>query len=515
VVFSNTSENADSFQWEFGDSSSPSDQKNPEHLFKNPGEYKVKLTAIHQASGKKDVLEKTVVVEKPLAPPVAGFEAVYSKETVPVKVEFKNQSSNADTWKWNFGNFDSIENESSAESPSHQYTTPGNYKVTLEAINTKTGETNRVSKEFTLRSDFATFVNNSLGQQAETVLDIEHSQGNEYFIVLKNRNNGSSVVKLNETGSVVSRLDFDFLTSGITPVLKSGQWMIAGIEPPDKLFVMGLKNDLTVNSPVYFQPAKTFKTDFGFPGIALSVADEIGVAANTLNDRYPIDVFFQKTDQEGKIISLTDRTFKFIGTKMFTEMIPVDDGGFALTGYWQEKENALYRILFARIDRRGVGNMQLITSDMNILGLDIDNSWEDGFAILRAEETRTGNQTYEVSFTLVDGKGGPTDCATMLPCAVKSEDILNYKPSLMKVKDGYVVACHSFNGVDYDIAMYWIDKTGHDLMRYETVSLPGDQFVMDFLETKDGGFMVAGTQMVSGKQEAFIIKTDAWGKLNP
>ena len=515
VVFSNTSENADSFQWEFGDSSGSSNLKNPEHLFKNPGEYKVKLTAIHQASGKKDVLEKTVVVEKPLAPPVAGFEVVFSKEIVPVKVEFKNQSSNADSWKWNFGDFDSIENESSAESPSHQYTMPGNYKVTLEAINSKTGESNRVTKEFSLRSDFATFVNNSLGQQAETVLDIEHSQGSEYLVVLKNRNNGSSVVKLDEKGSVVSRKDFDFLTSGITPVLKSGQWMMAGIEPPDKLFVMGLKNDLTVNSPVYFQPSKTFKTDFGFPGIALSVADEIGVAANTLNDRYPIDVFFQKTDQEGKIISLTDRTFKFIGTKMFTEMIPVDDGGFALTGYWQEKENALYRILFARIDRRGVGTMQLITSDMNILGLDIDNSWEDGFAILRAEETRTGNQTYEVSFTLVDGKGGPTDCATMLPCVVKSEDILKYKPSLIKVNNGYVVACHSFNGVDYDVAMCWIDKTGHELTRYETVSLPGDQFVMKLVETKDGGYLVAGTQKLNGKQEAFIIKTDAWGKLNP
>jgi len=515
VAFSNTSENADSFQWDFGDSSSPSDQKNPEHLYKNPGEYKVKLTAIHQASGKKDVLEKTVVVDKPLAPPVADFEAVYSKEVVPVKVEFKNLSSNADTWKWNFGDFDSIENESSAESPSHQYTMPGDYKVTLEASNSETGETQRVSKEFTLRSDFVTFVNNSMGQQAESVLDLEYSLDNEYLVVLKNRNNGSSIVKLNEKGNVVSRKDFDFLISGITSVLKTGHYMMAGIETPDKLFVMEFKSDFNINSPVYFQPAKNFKTDFAFPKPALSVTDEIGVAANTLNDRYPIDVFFQKTDQEGKIISLTDRTFKFIGTKMFTEMIPVEDGGFALTGYWQEKENALYRILFARIDRRGVGTMQLITSDMNILGLDIDNSWEDGFAILRAEETRNNNQTYEVSFTLVDDKGGPTDCATMLPCVVKSEDILKYKPSLMKVKDGYVVACHSFNGVDYDVAMYWIDKTGHELMRYETVSLPGDQFVMDFLETKDGGYMVAGTQKVNGKQEAFVLKTDAWGKLNP
>ena len=51
------------------------------------------------------------------------------------------------------------------------------------------------------------------------------------------------------------------------------------------------------------------------------------------------------------------------------------------------------------------------------------------------------------------------------------------------------------------------------MFRYETLTLPGDQFVMDLVQTEDGGILVAGTQEKGGKKEPFIIKTDPWGKI--
>ena len=158
--------------------------------------------------------------------------------------------------------------------------------------------------------------------------------------------------------------------------------------------------------------------------------------------------------------------------------------------------------------------MQLITSEMNILGCNIKESYQKGYAILRAEEL-PGNESYDISFTLVDSKGGPTDCANLLPCSVKKDDLMKYKPTMIKINEGYAIASHSFNGFDYDITLYWIDKTGNELIRYEPLVLPGDQFVMDLVQTNDGGYVIAGTQMKNGRNEALVIKTDPWGKLNP
>jgi PKD repeat protein len=514
VVFSNTSENADSFQWEFGDSSGSSNQKNPEHLFKNPGEYKVKLTAIHQASGKKDVLEKTLVVEKPLASPLAGFEAVYSKEIVPVKVEFKNLSANADSYNWNFGDFDSPGNESKAESPTHNYTIPGKYKVTLDAINSESGEVHRSTKEITIRSNFSAFVNESLGNESESVVSLLNLPGNEYMAVMKKRNNKSVVLKLNNEGKITGNKEFDYLLSGVVPVISGNNYMMTGIASPGKLFVMGIDSELQSSEPVLFQEDKKFNTDYFFPELAVSVTDELGVIANTFNDRYPLDVFFQKTDFAGRNIPLTDRTFKYSGLKQVTNFIPTGEGGFALTGYWQENKNSPLCILFAKIDRRGHGEIMYITSETNILGCDIKESYQKGFAILRAKEM-PDKERYDISFTLVANNGDPTDCANMLPCSVKKDDILKYKPTMIKINEGYAIASHCFNGIDYDINLYWIDKTGNELIRYEPLVLPGDQFVMDLIQTSDGGYMIAGTQKKNGRNEALVIKTDPWGKLNP
>ena len=171
-------------------------------------------------------------------------------------------------------------------------------------------------------------------------------------------------------------------------------------------------------------------------------------------------------------------------------------------------------ILFGKIDRKGHGEMHLIRSQTNVIGCAIEESYQGGYAILRARESIDNSTFYEISFILIAADGGPTDCANLLPCTIKKEDMLEYNPVMIKVEDGYVVASHRFNGFDYDISLYWIDKTGDVLVRYENITLPGDQFISGITQTSDGGFLISGIQKLNNKQKALIIKTDPFGKLN-
>jgi PKD repeat protein len=61
VVFTNTSTDATSFEWDFGDGSPVATTGNPTHTFELPGDYLVKLTAI--GTGGTDTETKTVLVK--------------------------------------------------------------------------------------------------------------------------------------------------------------------------------------------------------------------------------------------------------------------------------------------------------------------------------------------------------------------------------------------------------------------------------------------------------------------
>jgi PKD repeat protein len=520
VVFSNASENADSYTWDFGDpgsgSRNSSTLQNPEHVFDQAGEYKVMLKVVNRESGKEAMTEKIVVVKKPMLPPMADFEFILQSESVPAEIEFKNLSGNADSYKWNFGDTGSDNNESSEKNPSYNYKIPGTYHVTLEAKNTATGEVHQTAKKITVRSNYGTFIKSEeLGNDAEEVLSLAGLPDNGFLALMKGGDGESFLVKFDGKGESVSREAIPSDVFDIIPVGGGNRFMMTGVEAPGRLFLQELTSELKVGEPLYFPESKSFKTDFAFPRVALSTAGEIGVVANTVNDRYPLDIHFQKADESGRMIPLADRTFKYVGNKMITDMVSTIDGGFAITGFWQENSSSLMRILFARIDRSGKGDIQLISSDMNILGCDIENSFQGGFAILRAEVIRSNSKMYEISFTLVDSKGAPTDCANMLPCSIREEDIIRYKPTLIKNEDGYIAAVHGYNGSDYDISLYWIDRTGEILLRYETLRLPGNQFVMDFEKASDGGYVVAGKQKTGENFIPLIIRTDPWGKLNP
>ena len=85
------------------------------------------------------------------AKPIADF-ILPSEPEAPAKVQFENTSKNGETYEWDFGDG----NKSTEESPSHTYSTSGNYLVKLKAMKGK--RSNVQEKRFLVQAPKNCFV---------------------------------------------------------------------------------------------------------------------------------------------------------------------------------------------------------------------------------------------------------------------------------------------------------------------------------------------------------------------
>jgi PKD repeat protein len=115
----------DVYAWNFGSTAQPTTASGPgPHtvIYPLPGNRTIRLI-VSNGFG-KDTLSETVVVR--------GFPtAVFSQVLNGLTVNFTNNSANADSFLWEFGDG----NTSTEKNPSHTYTTAGTYTVTLRSIN--------------------------------------------------------------------------------------------------------------------------------------------------------------------------------------------------------------------------------------------------------------------------------------------------------------------------------------------------------------------------------------------
>jgi len=120
------------WNWNFGDGSFATVQ-NPSHNYPNPGPYTVTLT-VTDANGCNDQVRKTVIIHPN---PVANFRWVHS--CFNTITDFTSLSSltdplgtTLDLHEWNFGDPNSgASNTSTDINPTHNFTGPGTYNVTL------------------------------------------------------------------------------------------------------------------------------------------------------------------------------------------------------------------------------------------------------------------------------------------------------------------------------------------------------------------------------------------------
>ena len=123
VNFTDSSINAISWKWNFGDGTS-STARNPMKIYNNSGKFNVMLV-VQNASGCADTL--FVVQQIHVPGPITKFSMSDSVACGTVPIQFTDSSVNATRWSWFFGDG----NTSNQQHPTHTYTVPGQYTVTL------------------------------------------------------------------------------------------------------------------------------------------------------------------------------------------------------------------------------------------------------------------------------------------------------------------------------------------------------------------------------------------------
>lgn len=130
VVFTDlTTGDSTDWHWDFGDGSTSAEQ-NPQHIYNDTGLFSIQL--IVGNDGCYDTLRINNYVH--IKAPIAIFATSFNCD-LPYVRNFTDQSIGADEWNWDFGDGTT----STVQHPSHTYTTPGVYTVTLVVKNHSTG----------------------------------------------------------------------------------------------------------------------------------------------------------------------------------------------------------------------------------------------------------------------------------------------------------------------------------------------------------------------------------------
>ncbi len=128
IQFTSTSKGADSYLWDFGDNTAKSTEENPKHSYTQTGKYSVSLT-VKNAYG-----ETTAAIVNFIEvgyAPNANFTLLYSNVGTNELLNIENNTTNATTYEWDFGNTD----KATGATPGYSYTTAGTYTIKLTARN--------------------------------------------------------------------------------------------------------------------------------------------------------------------------------------------------------------------------------------------------------------------------------------------------------------------------------------------------------------------------------------------
>ncbi|TJY65521.1 PKD domain-containing protein [Sphingobacterium alkalisoli] len=125
VDFEDLSVGAESWNWNFGDGNTSTEQ-NPTHIYEQPGTYAVVLTITGGACSK--TITKTNYIQ--VIGPDVDFSTDITEGCGPLTVAFTNNtiaSSPSIRWVWDFGDGTT----STLQNPTHEYASVGTYTVTL------------------------------------------------------------------------------------------------------------------------------------------------------------------------------------------------------------------------------------------------------------------------------------------------------------------------------------------------------------------------------------------------
>ncbi len=142
VQFTDTSQNATSWNWDFGDGTNSTEQ-NPVHAYSTTGNYTVNLT-VSNANGTSSTSSTINVSTKPVLP-VADFSANITSGYAPMTVSYTDTSTGTpNSWKWNFGDGSPLVTK---YNPTYTYSKAGTYTV-KETVSNAAGKDTEINTNY-------------------------------------------------------------------------------------------------------------------------------------------------------------------------------------------------------------------------------------------------------------------------------------------------------------------------------------------------------------------------------
>ncbi len=137
VNFTDLSSNApDGWAWSFGLGEGISASQNPTHTYLTSGSYTVSLTASNGNGYDSEVKFAYITVTAPPPGPTANFTFSPPGGQAPLAVSFTDTSTdNPTAWSWDFDFNGTVNVDSTAQNPSHSYSTEGTYTIRLAVTN--------------------------------------------------------------------------------------------------------------------------------------------------------------------------------------------------------------------------------------------------------------------------------------------------------------------------------------------------------------------------------------------
>lgn len=137
------------YSWNFGDGADPSDAQNPSHTYDSPGTYTALFT-VTDADGDSDTAQVEIKAQSNAVPQI-DIDASPSSGLAPLSVQLEPRAQGGDlplTYEWDFGDGDT----STQSAPSHVYTMPGTYTVSLKVTDSN-GDQATDSTQVVVNSD--------------------------------------------------------------------------------------------------------------------------------------------------------------------------------------------------------------------------------------------------------------------------------------------------------------------------------------------------------------------------
>lgn len=443
----------------------------------------------------------------------ASFEFVINNNNyAPATITFTNKSIYADSYSWNFGDPGSgADNTSTDEDPTHLYSNPGIYTVTLIATNSNSGDNNETTKTVTIEAvtTFERFYEVAEDQIAFNIA--RHPAGgfalvgqgesgaqNDVYLVLTDENGDELNTSPQHYGSNTEYdVGFEIIST------ETGGYAIIGYTDN------GTDNDVYLvitdqNGNLISQ--KSYGGINNQCGYGITRNSDGGFAITGYSDNgSDNDVYLIITDQNGNLLS--ERTFGGSNDENGLSIVETNNGGYAIFGFFDDGSETEYYLVL--IDE----NLNELPGSPSIYphaGTDISNNvvkTNAGYALMGYSGSIFGGNIYVI---FIDQNGNKLQEKTF----AGQRSIMNIRGGIVFTGEGYAITGFLNNGADDDVYLTLTDMNGNELPGFpKTYERLEDQYGSGIVITDDGGYAIAGYTNEASDPDVLLIKTDANGNV--